>query len=53
MTAIVSGDRLTFLINRFRERLWIKPLAVPAGLFSSCLRGFRGVGRQGYAQCRP
>ena len=23
-----SGDRLRFLLNRFRERLWVKPLAV-------------------------
>jgi uncharacterized membrane protein len=24
----VSGDRFRFLVNRFRERLWVKPLAV-------------------------
>ncbi|UJF21654.1 DUF2254 domain-containing protein [Shewanella sp. OMA3-2] len=24
----LSGDRLRFILNRFRERLWVKPLAV-------------------------
>jgi uncharacterized membrane protein len=24
----ISGDRLRFILNRFRERLWVKPLAV-------------------------
>lgn len=28
MTSVVSGDRLRFLLNRFRERLWVKPLVV-------------------------
>jgi uncharacterized membrane protein len=28
MLSIVSVDRLRFLINRFRERLWVKPLVI-------------------------
>lgn len=28
MTFNLSGDRLRFILNRFRERLWVKPLAV-------------------------
>jgi uncharacterized membrane protein len=28
MTSLVSLDRLRFLFNRFRERLWVRPLAV-------------------------
>jgi len=28
MLSIVSGDRFRFLINRFRQRLWVKPLAI-------------------------
>lgn len=28
MASLISGDRLRFLITRFRDRLWIKPLAV-------------------------
>jgi uncharacterized membrane protein len=28
MASLISGDRLRFLINRFRDRLWVKPLAV-------------------------
>ena len=28
MPLAFSGDRLRFLLNRFRERLWVKPLAV-------------------------
>jgi len=28
MSATISGDRLRLLINRLRERLWVKPLAI-------------------------
>lgn len=28
MAYIISGNRFRFLINRFRDRLWLKPLAV-------------------------
>jgi hypothetical protein len=28
MALTPSGDRLRFLLNRFRDRLWVKPLAV-------------------------
>lgn len=28
MSTIISGDRLRLLINRLRERLWVKPLAI-------------------------
>lgn len=28
MASIISADRIRFLLNRFRERLWVKPLAV-------------------------
>lgn len=28
MPSIVSLDRLRFLVNRFRERLWVKPLGI-------------------------
>ena len=28
MPLAFSGDRLRFLLNRFRDRLWVKPLAV-------------------------
>lgn len=28
MSPVISGDRLRFLINQFRQRLWIKPLLV-------------------------
>ena len=28
MASIVSADRIRFIVNRFRERLWVKPLAV-------------------------
>ncbi|AKH70007.1 putative membrane protein [Spongiibacter sp. IMCC21906] len=28
MASFMSADRLRFIINRFRERLWVKPLAV-------------------------
>jgi hypothetical protein len=28
MATIVSADRVRFLLNRFRDRLWVKPLAV-------------------------
>ncbi|MBU2225160.1 MAG: DUF2254 domain-containing protein [Gammaproteobacteria bacterium] len=27
MSLVFSGDRLRFIINRFRDRLWVKPLA--------------------------
>jgi hypothetical protein len=28
MTFIVSADRVRFLLNRLRDRLWVRPLAV-------------------------
>jgi uncharacterized membrane protein len=28
MAFVISGDRIRFLLNRFRERLWVKPLAL-------------------------
>ncbi len=28
MPVVMSADRLRFIINRFRDRLWVKPLAV-------------------------
>lgn len=28
MASIVSADRVRFLLNRLRDRLWVKPLAV-------------------------
>ncbi|MGV8990274.1 MAG: DUF2254 domain-containing protein [Thiobacillus sp.] len=28
MASIISADRVRFLLNRFRERLWVKPLVV-------------------------
>ncbi|MGK2940649.1 MAG: DUF2254 domain-containing protein [Immundisolibacter sp.] len=28
MASMVSADRVRFLLNRFRDRLWVKPLAV-------------------------
>ena len=28
MATIISADRFRFLLNRFRDRLWVKPLAV-------------------------
>ena len=36
MAVFISGDRLRFILNRFRERLWVKPFVV-------CLLSIAGV----------